>query len=116
MRTKSPVEAIDYETLNPGIKDLVRELREVHCMDTTDSGDGETNVALGMEGALTERHVFILVELDDMIEATEYLAEQYPKAWVECSYSPGQSPNILLLPDGMVLPPGVGIREECEDG
>lgn len=103
---------LDYDSLNPGIRDLVRELREVHGFDTCDSGDGVTNVALGMEGAQTERHVYIVVELDAMIEATEYLAEQYPDAWVECSYSPGQCANIVILPDGIVLPPGVGVREE----
>lgn len=101
------VESINYEDLNPGIRDLVREIREVHGLETTDSGDGVTNVALGMEGALEERHVFIVVELDAMVEATEYLAEQYPDAWVELSWSPGQFPNIMILPDGIVIPPGV---------
>ena len=103
----SEIKPIDYEDLSPGIRDLVRELREVHELNTTDSGDG-SNFAAGMEGALEERHVFIMVELDEMIEATEWLAETYPDAWVECSYSPGQSPNIMVLPDGIVLPPGVG--------
>jgi hypothetical protein len=101
------LKTIDYDELNPGIRDLVRELREVHGLNTTDSGDGVTNVEAGMEGALEEKHVFILVQLVDMIETTRTLAKTYPDAWVECSWSPGQSANVMIMPDGLVLPPGV---------
>ena len=100
---------IDYNELNPGIRDLVRELREVHNMNTCDSGDGVTNVEMGMEGAQTERHVYMMVDLKHMVAATEILAKNYPDAWVECSWSPGQSPIIMILPDGLVIPPGVGV-------
>jgi hypothetical protein len=103
---------LDYSTLNPGIRDLVKELREVHGLETCDSGDGVTNVEAGMEGALEERHVFILVELDRMIETTKFLSEDYPDAWVECSWSPGQEANIMIFPDGLVLPPGVSKKKD----
>lgn len=100
------IEPIDYDIICPGVRDLVKELREVHSMNTTDSGDG-SNHAAGMEGALPERHVFIMIDLEDMIEATKCLAAIYPDAWVEASWSPGQSPNIMIFPDGLVLPDGV---------
>lgn len=100
------LELIDYSELSPGIRDLVKELREVHHMGTSDSGDG-TNFANGMEHALEERHVFIVCEVDNMVAKTKYLSEQYPDAWIELSWSPGQSPIIMVLPDGLVVPSGV---------
>lgn len=99
----------NYNILDPGIREFVRELN-TRGFVTTDSGDGVSKPEFAR--VLHERHVFIAIELDAMIEATEFLAETYPDAWVECSYSPGQSPNIMILPDGIVLPPGVGVARE----
>ena len=100
---------INYNNLDPGIREFVRELNDAGFV-TTDSGDGVSKPEFAR--VLHERHVFIVVELDAMIEATELLAEKYPDAWVECSWSPGQEPNIMILPDGIVLPPGVGVAHE----
>lgn len=50
---------LNYEELTPGIRQVVRWLRE-NGFETTDSGDGITNVALGMEGALDVPHVFMV--------------------------------------------------------
>ena len=104
-------EELFYSMLTPGIRDLVRELRNAG-FETCDSGDGVTNPELGMEGAMGERHVFMATTLEAMVEDTQRLAEMYPDAWVELSWSPSQDPNIMLLPDGLVIPPGVGIAEE----
>lgn len=89
----------DYSKISPGVRDLVKALRELHGMNTIDSGDG-SNLANGMVCAIPQRHVFMKVELDAMVEATEYLTEQYPEAHVECSYSPGESAIVMLWPDG----------------
>lgn len=51
---------LDYETLNPGIREVVRLLRGAG-FNTTDSGDGITNVAGGMEGAIPFPHVHCVV-------------------------------------------------------
>lgn len=101
----------DYSQLTPGIRDFVRELHQ-HGFATCDSGDGVTNPEAGMEGAMEERHVFMMTTLETMVEETRRLSELYPEAWVELSWSPGQDPNIMILPDGIVLPPGVSSSPE----
>lgn len=60
---------INYEELTPGIRNVVRWLRD-NGFETTDSGDGITNVALGMEGALDCPHVF-MVAADPITAITE---------------------------------------------
>ena len=57
--------SFDYDQISLGIRDLVRELREEHQMDTIDSGDG-SNFVGGMECAIPERHVFMEVAVEDM--------------------------------------------------
>lgn len=90
----------DYDQISPGVRDLVRELREVHGMETTDSGDG-SNLAAGMECALPERHVFMQTHgAEDMVYCARVLARAYPDARVECSWSPGEPAIIMLWPDG----------------
>jgi hypothetical protein len=54
------MQQIDYETLNPGIRRLVKMLRDAG-FETTDSGDGKTNVEAGMEHALKVPHVHCVV-------------------------------------------------------
>lgn len=51
---------IDYSELNPGIRETVRFLRE-YGFETTDSGDGVTNVEAGMEGAVPYPHVHMQI-------------------------------------------------------
>jgi hypothetical protein len=53
---------LGLSTINPGIREVVRRLRDAG-FDTTDSGDGVTNVAAGMEGALKVPHVHMFIRL-----------------------------------------------------
>lgn len=71
---------------------------------TTDSGDGVTNVAAGMECALTFPHVFMVVDPDDIIEDTDRLYEACrarnllgPTIRVESSYNPEDRIAVLGL-------------------
>lgn len=90
---------IDYDKLSPGIRQLVRQLRQ-DGFETTDSGDGSSHAA-GMEGALPFRHVFIKCDTPAMMLIdTRFLAREYSEARVECSWSPGEPPVILFRPDG----------------
>lgn len=97
------MEDIDYSTISPGIRELVRELREEHGLETTDSGDG-TNHKMGMECSFKERHVFMQVDVTEMLEITKGLSIMYPEAHLECSWSPGQTAIVSLWPDGQPLP------------
>ena len=100
------MDELDYNSLNPGIRALVKELRETHGFNTTDSGDG-TNLTNGMEGALAERHVYIQVEQGTFFTDGEHLQALYPNAYVEASWWPGSGTCMLLLfPDGLVAPEG----------
>lgn len=99
----------DYEQLNPGIRELVKELRDLEY-ETTDSGDG-TNHANGMEGAMEERHVVVQLHRDDMVDHTDEIMEllkgRYPKVRIECSWStdePRECATIIIFPDGIIVP------------
>jgi hypothetical protein len=105
-QTKDPEdlpEPIDYDSICPGVRALVKELREVHGLHTCDSGDG-SNLAAGMEGAFAERHVFINCKVHTMVNISNKLRALYPEAHVECSWSPGGPAIVLFWPDGLVLP------------
>lgn len=100
------MDPLNYDQLNPGVRELVKELREDYGFNTTDSGDG-TNLANGMEGALEERHVYIQVEREDFFKEGTRLQALYPDAYVEASWWPGSGTCMLLLfPDGMTPPEG----------
>jgi glyoxylate carboligase len=51
----------NLDDINPGVRRTVAWLRSLG-FDTTDSGDGRTNVAAGIEGALEFPHVYIRVQ------------------------------------------------------
>lgn len=96
----------DYSQLNPGVRELVKELREKHGFNTTDSGDG-TNLANGMEGAMEERHVYIQVSRESFFEEGERLQALYPDGYIEASWWPGSGTYMLLFfPDGLKVPEG----------
>lgn len=108
MIPRDPVDLIDYEQLNPGVRELVQELRELLNLQTTDSGDG-TNFKNGMGGAMEERHVFIQVEVDEMIDTAKELHVLYPDSHIECNWSPdspSSSAFVMLFPDGLIIPDG----------
>lgn len=100
------MEIIDYNELNPGVRELVKELREVHGFNTTDSGDG-TNLANGMEGALEERHVYMEVTPETFFAEGDRLHVIYPDGYIEASWWPGSGTCMLLFfPDGLKVPEG----------
>jgi hypothetical protein len=59
---------LDYEALTPGIRKTV-ELLRTNRFETTDSGDGKTNVAAGMEGAMEFPNVAIVIPSAELLVA-----------------------------------------------
>lgn len=92
---------LDYNKIAPGVRDLVRELNEVHGIKTCDSGDG-SNFAAGMSCALPDRHVFMRFDTRVAAELAQAQLELiYPRATVQIT-DPDPSPGdfVLLYPDG----------------
>lgn len=90
--------AIDYDALDPGIRDLVREL-VAHGFRTTDSGDGRSKP--GDERALDVPHVFMTCEPHMLIAESHRLLAlvevRFPDAVVEASYSPSDRVGVLSV-------------------
>lgn len=89
----------DYATLDPGVRELVRELRAAG-FDTTDSGDGSK--VTWQEGALPFRHVVAQVEPADLIREAHRLQALAGHlgltGWgIEASYSPADGVALLVL-------------------
>lgn len=94
------------EPLNPGIADLVRYL-QAQGFDTTDSGDGVTNI--GMEGMLPFRHVVVPCGAGMLIRRAADLAQaarrygldvkpQGEGGWyVQAMYDPVNDSGVLML-------------------
>lgn len=83
---------IDLESIQPKMRRLVLWLNR-HEFITTDSGDGVTNVAAGMEGALSIPHVVCRVEPDKLIDESHRLHVHCEMSldgewWIEASYAP----------------------------
>jgi hypothetical protein len=109
---KNDLERIDYASLNPGIREVVSLLRE-HGFDTTDSGDGVTNIAADMEGAIPVPHVHCMVSVDRIVlEALRMMqvlidngVEPFPGC-VQAMYSPVDgiaSVSVFGVDDEMLL-------------
>lgn len=93
---------INYEELDPGIRDTVALLRS-HGFETTDSGDGVSKFADGaepMDCAIDIPHVFCV--LDDMHAETffneadraqELLGDEWT---VEATYAPKDGHSLLM--------------------
>lgn len=84
------VEAIDYDELDPGIRDIVKMLRE-QGFETTDSGDGVAKFQQESKyyGCAPEPypHVYCHTEPDDIVVEAEKLAEVLGDQWrVEATY------------------------------
>jgi hypothetical protein len=92
---------LNYSNLDPGIRDVVRLLRE-RGFNTTDSGDGVSKVAKHgpMDGVLPFPHVVALLDEETMISETKRLgrlALEIGSEWhVEMSWSPG-GPAVAML-------------------
>lgn len=96
---------LDLSTLTPGIREVVRLLRQ-NGFKTTDSGDGVTNVANGMEGAMTVPHVVMRIEPDEIIAEARrlqslidpYCTEEGASGpFIEASFSPRDNIAVLVL-------------------
>lgn len=104
------MEHFDYEALAPGIRMTVRWLHSLGFY-TTDSGDGSTNQATGMECSEAWKGVpMVAIEVPDerhLISSTNWLwtcLEQLfgkggvpPVVGVEGSYSPQDGYCVILL-------------------
>ena len=94
---------LDYSQLNPGMRHIVAMLRH-HGFVTTDSGDGFTNAASGMEGTMDVPHVVCVVKPTQMIgEAdrlravmAELIKDPAPGT-IQASYDPSDGSAVLLL-------------------
>lgn len=92
----------DYETLDPGVREVVRLLR-AHGFETTDSGDGVSKPADWYESgeALRTPHVFAVSSVDrlvaDAITMQQVLDWHEWKRWrVEATYAPRDGSVILM--------------------
>lgn len=100
--------SFDINDVQPTMRKLVTWLRAAG-FETTDSGDGVTNVEAGMEGALTEPHVFILlanylsiIRQADRLQrlVVEYgfsIGYEEGEVYVEAMYSPYDGISTLAL-------------------
>jgi hypothetical protein len=93
------METLDYTTLTPGIRAVVKLLRD-NGFYTTDSGDGVTNVAAGMEGALPVPHVHCFVPRRRMFSETSRLVRllrdaglRIEMAMIQSVYDPADHKN-----------------------
>lgn len=95
---------IDYDALDPGIRDIVRDLRAVG-FHTTDSGDGVSKPV--NERVFHVPHVAVRVtdlntlvkQADELLAALVYIDGSY--AWrVEASYVPGEG-GVLVATKGV---------------
>jgi hypothetical protein len=90
----SLVAPIDYEQLDPGVRDLVKRLREAG-FETTDSGDGVSKPV--EERAFDCLHVAAVVRAEDIVPESHRFHAIVGDGWhVEATYFP-QSGTTLLL-------------------
>jgi hypothetical protein len=88
---------MNYEDLDPGIREVVRMLRDAG-FNTTDSGDGVTKVALGHEGVMTVPHVHCF--FDKRCLTIEEMCYQLRKVCYQNGLAP-QPGNIQVTYDPM---------------
>lgn len=103
--------------IQPRMQKLVEALR-LAGFETTDSGDGVTNVAAGMDDALSFPHVFMTVATKDMEQEAKRLlafaearSKSSAKPRVEATYSPADGICVLALyeiTDDDLMPKTVG--------
>lgn len=97
---RAPPGDIDYESLDPGIRDVVRKIRMAGFV-TSDSGDGtskfDANGVSNMEGAIPIPHVFVISDLEHMIEDSKTLKGLFPDWDVEASYRVGEEDIVPIM-------------------
>lgn len=100
---------IDYDELDPGIREVVRRLNDAH-FTTTDSGDGYSkaeHIASGDAEAIP--HVYILVEAGTIVAECERLmalveswglvvdAVGEGPIWIQATYDPTSAAGVVML-------------------
>ena len=97
------MEDLGPSILTPGIRKTVLWLRS-HGYDTTDSGDGVTNVEAGMECALDIPHVCMMTTPLKMVAASRNLLDlvtsvgiKAEQGMIEASYDPVSGVALLML-------------------
>lgn len=93
------VHPIPYRNLDPGVRELVREL-EAHGFRPVDSGDGVSKPDAGR--VLDLLHVFMLVDPADLAREADRLESLLPNLGqagllVEAIYRPSDGRGILAL-------------------
>lgn len=101
------MQEINYEELNPGIRRVVKMLREAGFR-TTDSGDGVTNNA--MEGALLLPHVHCVVASVSMVAEARRMLSLFTDAGLDVA--PGQIQAVFDPMDGVCTLSVYGIKDE----
>ncbi len=100
MSTVKPLEALIVAALDPGIRDVVQQLRAAG-FETTDSGDGVSKPADWYEdgSALPFPHVWCRVDdREALLSEADRLFETLGRRWdVEATYSPKDGLCILLV-------------------
>jgi hypothetical protein len=95
----TPKDDIDYSALTPGIRRTVALVRS-WGFDTTDSGDGVTNVQAGMEGAMTVPNVYMAVLPSCLIAETDRLLRELFNVGVDMdAQGPDNAPCIQAMYD-----------------
>ena len=97
------MEDLDPSILTPGIRKTVLWLRE-NGFETTDSGDGITNVEAGMECALDIPHVIMTVtpltlvtRARDLCLLVEKRGIEVRPGMIQSSYDPADGSAVLAL-------------------
>jgi hypothetical protein len=100
---KPMTEQLDLSQVQPAMRRTVALVRSMG-LETTDSGDGVTNVLAGMEHALDVAHVHCVVDPEDMIERSRELlcvvtdhVESLEGVHIQATYSPLDGVATLLL-------------------
>lgn len=89
--------AIDLDTIDPGVRRLVRWLRAMG-FDTTDSGDGVTKPAAGDVEALTVPHVFIRGNIPCVLQRRLAIAGIEPAVGrIQYTYDPADNSHVVAL-------------------
>lgn len=91
---------LDYGTLTPGIRRTVALVRS-WGFETTDSGDGVTNVQAGMEEAMTVPNVYISVrDPERLIRESQGLLQRLASIGVDMgAQGPDNAPCIQAMYD-----------------
>lgn len=100
-------EDINYDELDPGIREVVRRLNNAG-FTTTDSGDGVSKPEILDGDALDFPHVY-MVEMDDIVGESvrlRRLVESWgiavgpvgSKVWIQASFDPcDDQPSVIML-------------------